>query len=79
VKVMIDLLRLFAPRHNDETLLKVLCSCEYDVNKAADALLEGLDKKLLGEWHVIGKHGKGKVRAVALASLAAEWQPDGEV
>ena len=57
----------------------MLCSCGFDVDKAGEALLDGRHKKLLREWGVIDKRGKGKVRAVALASLAAEWQADGAV
>jgi hypothetical protein len=43
----------------------VLCSCDYDVDKAAIALLCNLDTQLLlMEWEISNKHGKGKVRAL---------------
>jgi hypothetical protein len=40
---------------------QVLQACNFDVDKAGEALVEGRHKSLLRQWGVIDKRGKGKV------------------
>lgn len=56
---------------------QVLQACNFDVDKAGEALLEGRHKSLLRQWGVIDKRGKGKVSLASSPkqheSFAMRW------